>query len=181
MEFEEFIKECRRPFPPEAILFRVGATSASAALILHYIDARHVSERLNQLIPGGWSSHYNPINSGTKLEGIQCNLSISLDNNLVTRSDVGTLIASDDMGGIKAMYSDALKRAAVHFGIGVSLYAQPTTWVPADKNGTTYIKKNKAGKLAYVQDVAVEGLRTKYVAWLKSDVSSKFGEHVEVS
>lgn len=179
-DFKEFISECRRPFPAEVVLSRIQASSANSALVVYYIDARHVSERLNQLIPGHWSDQYSTVEVGDQ-HGVQCTLFATVDEKIFRVSDIGTKQANDDMGGLKAMYSDAFKRAAVKFGIGVSLYAQPTTWVPEEKNGVKYLKKNKAGKPAYLTDEAEAALRDKYKKWLSDEGIAKFGPTVEVS
>jgi len=174
MNFREFINECRRPFPAEVVLSRVQVTTATSALVVYYIDARHVSERLNQLVPGHWSDTYQTVAVGDQ-HGIQCSLFATVDDHTARVSDIGTKQANDDMGGLKAMYSDAFKRAAVKFGIGVSLYAQPTTWVPEEKGGVKYLKKNKAGKPAYLTDEAQVALGDKYKKWLEDEGVNKFG------
>lgn len=179
MNFREFINECRRPFPADLVLSRVQVTSANSALVVYYIDARHVSERLNQLIPGHWSDAYETIAIGEQ-HGVQCTLFATVDDHTARVCDIGTKQANDDMGGLKAMYSDAFKRAAVKFGIGVSLYAQPTTWVPEEKGGVTYLKKNKAGKPAYLTDDAQAALSDKYKKWLEDEGISKFGPVAEI-
>lgn len=176
---EELIKEFRRPFPPNVVLSRIQAAYDDKALVVYYIDARHVSERLNQLCPGQWSSAMSEITLGDQV-GILCEISIDLGNCVIKRSDVGTKLATDDMGGLKAMASDALKRAAVHLGIGVSLYAQETNWVPETDNGIVCIKRNKNNKLAYIQEPAVKRLADKYKKWLDSEGIKKFGLPVEV-
>lgn len=179
-DFREFIAECRRPFPAEVVLSRIQATSANSALVVYYIDARHVSERLNQLVPGAWSDTYIPVTLGDQI-GVQCSLFATINDDMFRVSDIGTKLANDDMGGLKAMYSDAFKRAAVKFGIGVSLYAQPTTWVPEERNGTQFLKKNKAGKPAYLTDEAEKTLRDKYKKWLADEGIKVFGPTVELS
>lgn len=178
-DFKEFINECRRPFPAEVVLSRVQVTTATSALVVYYIDARHVSERLNHLIPGKWSDTYAPITLGDQ-NGIQCTLFADVNGDTARVCDIGTKQANDDMGGLKAMYSDAFKRAAVKFGIGVSLYAQPTTWVPESKGSTQYLKKNKAGKPAYLTSEAEEALNAKYKKWLEDEGIEKFGPVVEI-
>jgi hypothetical protein len=58
----------RRPFTPEAIKFKVQTVfgGASGCLVVAYIDARLVIERLNLVVPDMWEAHYEPID-GTKL------------------------------------------------------------------------------------------------------------------
>ncbi len=50
----------------------------------------------------------------------------------VSKSDVGT---ASQWEASKGCASDALKRAAVHFGIGRYLYALPQVWVDLDGEG----------------------------------------------
>jgi hypothetical protein len=114
------IPHLRRPFTPEAIRFKVQSVfkqqdgTPSGCLIVAYIDQRLATERLNRVIPDKWSASFEPV-AGTKL--MWCRLTIDG----VSRVDVG----ESPKGFSKDLVSDALKRAAVPFGVGVSCYALP--------------------------------------------------------
>ena len=87
-------------------------------MLVGYIDARTCMEALDTLDPNWSAVHGDPIIIGNDLVGVPCALTV----NGVTRSDVGMPSSQDP---IKGAYSDALKRAAVHFDIGRELYELP--------------------------------------------------------
>lgn len=113
---------------PEDIRWRVGQVSkkdAHKGSLLGYIDARTCMEALDALDPEWSSVHGDPIIVGDVLMGVPCTVTV----NGVRRSDVGMPSSQEP---IKGAYSDALKRAAVHFGIGRELYELPRIWVTLD-------------------------------------------------
>lgn len=118
------------PFQVKDVKFRAGATSERngelKALALAYIEARDVMNRLDEVVGwDGWQDEYRVLReTGNSLE-VECTLTI----NGVSRSDAGI---GDDA---KAAYSDALKRAAVKFGVGRYLYNLPKVWVHAKRVG----------------------------------------------
>lgn len=92
-----------------------------------YIDARAVFERLDAVLGvGGWSTAYRIIDPATK--AVECTLSIRVEDEWVSRSDVGYPNEAADANKaekepLKAAYSDAIKRAAVQFGVGRGIYS----------------------------------------------------------
>lgn len=146
----------RRPFTPEAVKFKVQATWDGGALAVAYIDARLVVERLNLICPHLWSDHYRPV-SETRM---WCDL--TLDG--ITRSDVGE-------GNGKGLVSDALKRAAVKFGIGVSLYATPKMFLD-ERDG--HLKPNNREKYV-LTDNGERHCREIYRQWLAGHGIKAFG------
>lgn len=150
----------RRPFAPNAVKFKVQATWEGGALIVSYIDARLVVERLNLVCPHLWTDHYRPISESR----MWCDLTVDA----ITRSDVG-----DGTG--KGLVSDALKRAAVKFGVGVSLYAIPKIRL---RESDGHIKPNRKEK----HELTTSGenrARELYEAWLKGHGISAFGEPLD--
>jgi hypothetical protein len=155
----------RRPFTAAAVKFKVQATwgpdgqPPSTALIVAYIDARLVIERLNLVCPHLWSDAYEPTKQGL----MWCHLTVDG----ITRRDVGE-------GKGKGLVSDALKRAAVHFGVGVSLYAIPKIVLKAaDKHVAL-----KGGKLALIP-AGEERCRAIYEMWLDTRGKQAFGEPLD--
>lgn len=113
---------------PADIRWRVGQISkkdAHKGSLLGYIDARTCMEALDHLDENWSAVHGDPIIVGNELIGVPCALTV----NGVTRSDVGMPSSQEP---IKGAYSDALKRAAVHFGIGRELYELPRIYVKLD-------------------------------------------------
>jgi hypothetical protein len=145
----------RRPFTPEAVRFKVQSQlgDAAGALIVAYIDARLVIERLNLVVGGEWTAHYEAMD---KL--MWCRLRV-FDT---ARADVG----ESPKGMSKDLVSDSLKRAAVHFGVGVSIYALPqiTLWVKDSKH--LEVRTTKKGKVVVLTPYGHDKLREGYRAWL---------------
>jgi len=157
----------RRPFTPEAIKFKVQTVfkQASGCLVVAYIDARLVVERLNLVVPDMWSARYEPID-GTKL--MWCHLTITGEQTdtdwRVTHSDVG----ESPKGMSKDLVSDALKRAAVHFGVGVSVYALPQIALYVnDAKGRIEKRSSPKGDTIVLTEHGHEHLRGRYRAWLE--------------
>ncbi len=115
----------KRPFPIGSVSFRKGPGGSKE---LAYITARDVMQRLDEVFGvDGWSDKYEFIGGR-----MMCNLTCNFGGTLVSKSD-----GADDsqIEGAKGGISDALKRAAVKFGIGRYLYhpgafngRQPSAW-----------------------------------------------------
>lgn len=167
----EAVPHLRRPFTPEAIRFKVQSVfkqqdgTPFGCLIVAYIDARLASERLNRVIPSEWKARYEVI-PGSKL--MWCHLTIGN----VTRSDVGESLK----GLSKDLVSDSLKRAAVHFGVGVSCYALPQISLKmAEARGRIEIRgKDDKRTIALTEHGHVK-LREGYAKWLAEHGIERFG------
>ena len=124
--------ELKKPFPEKAIHWRIGARNKdkTKGLPLAYIDARDVMDRLDFVFGAfKWEDKYFETASGRVI----CELTAYFgDGTSVTRSD-----GAGDTGteGEKGAISDALKRAAVKFGIGRYLYGLGGQWVDLDQFG----------------------------------------------
>lgn len=148
----------RRPFTAEAVKWKVQ----TGTLVVPHIDARLAIERLNLVIPAKWSDEYESLTGG---EGLLCRLSVDG----ITRLDVGSGYKG------KGLFSDAFKRAAVKFGVGVSLYALKKLWLETDTGHLKEDGKTKGGKAKYA--LTREGdlyLRETYANWLPG-IEEKFG------
>jgi hypothetical protein len=122
------------PFDPRELKVRPAATDrkqeAGNALAVVYIDARVVQERLDAVLGvTGWQDEYQPLPDGTVL----CRLRCKIGGEWVTKADVGGQSKQPDGGNrVKAAFSDALKRAAVKFGVGRYIYRLGGQWLPWD-------------------------------------------------
>jgi hypothetical protein len=117
------------PFDPAAVHFKPQAISGNRCLAVAYLDARAVMDRLDLVCGLGWSDTYEVRADGTFL----CRLEIVVDGRTVQRCDVGSPSEQPDGGDrMKAAVSDALKRAAIKFGVGRYLYRLPKQWVDYD-------------------------------------------------
>lgn len=161
---EAIYKELRRPFTPAAVRFKIQGTFEGGAICIAYIDARLVAGRLNAVCPGDWFPvKYEPFPSG---RGLICHLSVGG----VVRADYGV----SDYENAKGDYSDALKRAAVHFGVGESLYTVPEMILREGK----HLKKNRKGKYV-LTDQGKGELRNRYRLWLESAGVTAFGKPLD--
>lgn len=103
------------------------------AVMVCFVDARVVMERLDEVFgPDGWSTSYRVVGNSS----VECTLSVRFPdtNTWVSKADVGgESDQKDDTDRMKSAYSDALKRAAVQFGIGRYLYRAGIVWVDYDE------------------------------------------------
>ncbi len=118
------------PFDPSEVRFKPAVVSGNRALALAYVDARVIQDRLDEVLGAeGWQDSYRCLPDGSVI----CRLRLRLGNEWVTKMDVGGPSEQPDGGDrMKAAFSDALKRAAVKFGVGRYLYRLPSQWVDYD-------------------------------------------------
>jgi hypothetical protein len=113
------------PFPAGEVQWRVEALSKDKrrAMVVPYVDARTVLDRLDEVLgPSGWADSYEVLEAREANYGVRCRLTL-LD---IAKEDVG------EGDSLKSAFSDALKRAAVKFGIGRYLYRLDKQWVDHD-------------------------------------------------
>lgn len=180
--FKDAAPHLRRPFDLYAVQFRALDGSKGERLnCAAYVTARTTTDRLNLVCPGLWSDRYEPVPGG-----LRCDLTIDG----LTRSDVGWSSDQKTAMGLKALYSDAFKRAAVKFGVGVSLYALPRLVLEVQAQhawAKALPEKDRYGNTKYRYGITPKGmseLRARYERWLM--VQSSFGDvlghgHVEGS
>ena len=116
------------PFPPEAVHWRAQTVTkdGSKALALAYLDARDVMDRLDEAVgPANWRDSYVETPKGRTI----CTLEIRVDGEWIAKSDGA---GDTDVEGEKGSISDALKRAAVKWGIGRYLYDLGNVWAPCE-------------------------------------------------
>jgi hypothetical protein len=142
----------RRPFARSAVKFKIVGGNTVAA----FIDARLVIERLNLVVPHLWFDEYETVPGG-----LLCKLTVDG----ISRIDIGTGYANN----AKGLRSDSFKRAAVKFGVGVSLYAIPS--VAIDSQYTT-----KQGKSTLITGAGMKHLRDRYEGWLENFGVKNFGD-----
>jgi hypothetical protein len=152
----------KRPFPLSSISFRRGPGGSKE---LAYITARDAMQRLDDVFGvGGWQTRYEYIG-----ERIICYLSCNFAGEWITKAD-----GADDtqIEGAKGGLSDALKRAAVQFGIARYLYhpgafngRTPAKWatpegydeIMAEREGAEIEDFRKAlKKAAKAEDIVVK-------------------------
>ncbi len=128
----DVFEKLSRPFDASDVQIKVQAVSKDKkkGQVVAYVDARVVIDRLDEVVgPWNWKDEYEVLvseegESGRVVE-VKCRLTVLG----VTKEDVGE---GDSM---KAAFSDALKRAAVKFGVGRYLYRLPKLWADLDDYG----------------------------------------------
>lgn len=131
----EKIASLADPFDPSQVHWRAQTVANGKALALAYIDARDVMDRLDLICgPENWQDRYEETPRGRVI----CTLSINIDGHWVSKSDAA---GNTDVEGDKGAVSDALKRAAVKWGVARYLYSLGNTWVPCELNSQGKFKR----------------------------------------
>lgn len=151
---QELFDALSAPFASEDIDWRIGSTTKdkSKGMALAYIDARAVMDRLDSVCgPDGWQCNY----SASAGVSIVCNLGILMpDSSWLWKADGA---GATDVEGEKGMLSDALKRAAVRWGVGRYLYDLKSPWVALEQAGNSY--KLAEGSRKLLDDAHEEGAK----------------------
>ena len=118
------------PFESTEVKFKPQSVKGNRALALAYIDCRVIQDRLDDVLGvENWMDEYQLLPDGS----VVCKLQLNIGGNWITKMDVGSMSEQPDGGDrLKAAFSDALKRAAVKFGIGRYLYRLPPVWADYD-------------------------------------------------
>lgn len=124
--------------------WRVQESKEYGANCVAYIDARDVMNRLDEVCGvGGWQSKYDSHNGN-----LYCSIGVKVGEDWVWKTDCGS---ESNVEKEKGEASDALKRAAVQWGVGRFLYDLPikklktkqnnNKWYPVDNNGNILYSK----------------------------------------
>src|SRR5918996_5013822 len=146
----EALPHLRRPPSAAAVRFKIQNAVDEASQVAAYIDARLVFDRLDLVCGHQWSARFDelpermippPVDRNGELREpppvyVRCRLTLYG----VTREDVGE--GQDP----KAAFSDAIKRGAVHFGVGRALYAMRFPWL-REGDADSELRRNRKGKL----------------------------------
>lgn len=129
-DVSEITRALAEPFEQGEVKFKPQSVKGNRALALAYIDARLIQDRLDDVLGvEGWQDEYQLLPDGSVL----CRLRLKLGKRWITKMDVGSPSEQPDGGDrLKAAFSDALKRAAVKFGIGRYLYRLTAVWTDYD-------------------------------------------------
>lgn len=142
------------PFKDDEIEWRVGSTTKDKkkGMMLAYVTNRAIMNRLDEVVgPENWKQTFRDIH-----KGIICALSIRLEKSgeWITKEDGADLT---NIEATKGGLSDAMKRAAVQFGIGRYLYEADSVWVELNESGYPKTKPNKvtfSGKAAQPKELS---------------------------
>lgn len=132
MTAQEIFAKLSAPFEASEIKFKPQAKSkdGTKALACAYVDVRVVMDRLDNVFGiGGWKTSYRSAPAKTVI----CTLSVKVGSDWISHEDIGSPSEQkDEADQLKSAFSDSLKRAAVHLGIGRYLYRIAPQWVPFD-------------------------------------------------
>jgi Rad52/22 family double-strand break repair protein len=126
--FVNLLERLSQPIEPRLIKTREGWTDRSGQKhMVEYVEWHTVADMLDQVAPH-WSHAVRSIKQIGDLVAVTA--AITIDN--VTREGIGTGPADSEMG-IKKAEHDALKRAAVKFGIARDLYQRESEVIEEDE------------------------------------------------
>lgn len=114
------------PILPNEIEWRVQSqTSTGKLIVVPYINNRCVMHRFDAAFGAeNWTSEFREISNG-----FLCRLTVTINKREVYREDGASKTNIEpEKGGI----SDAMKRAAVQFGLGRCLYDYPRVFIECD-------------------------------------------------
>lgn len=174
----EALPHLRRPPAPAAIRFKIQSAADDAGQLVAYVDARVVYDRLDMVCGRHWWPRFGPLpralvprrvhgDGGPPPLFVRCRLTAFG----VTREDVG------EGADPKAAFSDAAKRAAVHFGVGRALYAMRAPWLRAGE-ADGELRRDARGAL-FVDERTDAWCREKYERWLEERGIEQFGEPLD--
>ena len=177
----------RRPFAPGAIGFRamtkvtLNGVQYGGAQVAAFLGAQSVVQRLNHVVPGRWQQQFTPVpaeltptsDRGPGRLYIACRLTITLPVEVggpdvdAVYEDVGEMDAGS-FAGLKALYSDARKRAGVAAGIGAYLYTSLAPVVlpigPGDRQVQSIRRGQGKSDLLAISAATEQWLRQGYEA-----------------
>lgn len=127
---QEILAALAAPFDPREVKWKPAMVKNNRALAMAYIDARVVQDRLDEVLGvENWQDDYQLLPDGS----VACKLRVKVGDDWISKMDVGSPSEQPDGGDrLKAAFSDALKRAAVKFGVGRYLYRLVSQWVDYD-------------------------------------------------
>lgn len=147
-KIEDKLRLLHAPFSPHDIEWRIQSSGERNGKIwarcLCYVTNRAIMQRLDKvMLPHNWKNSFEAAPQG----GVMCGLSLRIDGEWITKFDAAENTAIE---GVKGGFSDSMKRAAVHWGIGRYLY------------------KLDAG-FANISDAGKYSAKTKNGTWFKWD------------
>jgi len=109
------LDQLKKPFKLTELHFRPGATKNDKGLALCYLTSRDVMKRLDEVLGvDGWQTRI--VDYGKR---VVCEMSCKINGEWITKSDGA---GETQVEGEKGAITDAIKRAAVSFGVGRYLY-----------------------------------------------------------
>ena len=158
---EDYLDEARqramtvlnRPFPQTAIKERRGG----GGKMLDYLEGHTVIHRLNEATGGNWDFVVVDISWDERLELYRAHVRLTIPG-LGTREHIGVQAVKENAGEdlIKGAITDALKKAATLFGVGLHLYGNNWEHEQAFNAIKNYIAKQPVMKSAMAEWIRSE-------------------------
>lgn len=135
------------PFPPTDIEWRIGRAGLKDgkvwATCLAYVTSRAIMQRLDDVVgPSRWRNE-RPTEWALGSPGVIMGISLKIGGEWVTKWDGAD---QPDTEPVKGGFSNALKRAAVLWGIGRYLYDLPEGYAVISEQGKHYQAANEKRK-----------------------------------
>lgn len=152
MDAKDIRRALSEPFHPSDIEWRVqraGFKNGNPwAMVLAYVTNRAIQKRLDDVFGVfGWKNEYRDIGNG----GVECGISVKHEGEWITKWDAA---AETNIESTKGGRSDAMKRAAVQWGIGRYLYKLDATFAICEENNSLEHKAK-----------AKDGNQDKWFSW----------------
>jgi hypothetical protein len=162
---ESITEALSTPFELREVKWKPQAVKGNSALAVAYVDVRVIQDRLDDVLGvAGWQDEYQLLPDSS----VMCRLRLKIGKRWITKMDVGSPSEQPDGGDrLKAAFSDALKRAAVKFGIGRYLYRLPLQWADYDPAKKKFTSQPKLPAFAMPKISKPEPVMTK--GMLKED------------
>lgn len=137
------LERLKEPFPAADIEWRLQQCGEKNGKLwgkcLAYVTNRAIMNRLDDVCGAeNWKNEFVKAPDG----GVLCGISVRVGDEFVTKWDGAE---NTDIEGVKGGLSGAMKRAAVHWGIGRYLYYLDEGWADVSENGA-FTGKTKDGK-----------------------------------
>lgn len=130
----EKLAELSAPFTDADVEWRVGTHDKKEGKwvrVLCYVSNRAIQQRLDEVCGvGNWRNEYLPLPNADHTKGCQCGISILIDRGSLGGEWVTKWDGADNTETmpVKGGLSDAMKRAAVQWGMGRHLYGLGATF-----------------------------------------------------
>ena len=140
------VEELKKPFHANEIEWRVQSCGEKDgniwAMVLAYVQNRAIMDRLDEVVGvENWKPVIKEISGG-----FVCSLAIKINGEWIEKSDGAD---RTDIEPIKGGISNAMKRAAVHWGIGRYLYHLDVEFADVSKTKKNGWRKGKTKSGAY--------------------------------
>lgn len=160
------MEELNKPLQASEIEWRVQSQTKDGKriLVVPYVNNRTVMERFDKTFGwGNWSNAIQPIDGG-----FLCTITVRLhDGQTVSKTDGASRTGIEP---IKGGISDSMKRCAVQFGLGRSLYDYPKIFIETTDK---YIPNWAEGLLSRMVDKMNSGGIATAVVVLKPEHAKK--------